>query len=104
LFAIKALEQKIGKEKIINILVSYLPVPSHTSEMKSKPTQQAVRSLMESAGIFPDFIVCRSLYKMDEVRKSKITTYANIPLENVISTPDAKTIYEIPLMLIKEKL
>jgi CTP synthase len=41
---------------------------------------------------------------MDEVRKNKITTYANIPLSNVISAPDAKTIYEIPLMLIKEKL
>ncbi|MDR1945069.1 MAG: hypothetical protein LBQ59_03120 [Candidatus Peribacteria bacterium] len=49
-------------------------------------------------------MVCRSLYLMDNVRKNKIVTYANISLENVISTPDAKTIYEIPLMLMREKL
>lgn len=104
LFAIKALEQKIWRDNITHILVSYLPVPSHTSEMKSKPTQQAIKALTEAAWIFPDFIVCRSPYRMDDVRKSKIVTYANIPLENVISTPDARTIYEIPLMLLREKL
>lgn len=104
LFAIKALEQKIWRENIVHILVSYLPVPSHTSEMKSKPTQQAIKALTEAAWIFSDFIVCRSPYLMDNIRKNKIVTYANIPLENVISTPDARTIYEIPLMLVREKL
>ncbi|MCT4617594.1 MAG: CTP synthase [Candidatus Gracilibacteria bacterium] len=104
LFAIKALEHKIGRENIINMLVSYLPVPNHTKEMKTKPTQQSIKALTESSGIIPDFIVCRSPYPMDEVRKSKIVTYANIPIEHVISAPDANTIYEIPLVLLEEKL
>jgi CTP synthase len=86
------------------MLVSYLPVPNHTKEMKTKPTQQSIKALTESSGIIPDFIVCRSPYPMDEVRKSKIVTYANIPIEHVISAPDANTIYEIPLVLLEEKL
>ncbi|MDR2411201.1 MAG: hypothetical protein LBD88_00945 [Candidatus Peribacteria bacterium] len=48
--------------------------------------------------------MCRSPYPLDSIRKNKIATYANTPVENMISTPDAKTIYEIPLILIKEKL
>ncbi|MDR2411223.1 MAG: hypothetical protein LBD88_01070 [Candidatus Peribacteria bacterium] len=49
-------------------------------------------------------MVCRSQYSLDSIRKNKIATYANTPIENMISIPDARTIYEIPLMLAKEKL
>lgn len=103
LFAMKSLERELGKENIIYVLVTYLPVPSHIEEMKTKPTQQAIRLLTEH-GIVPDFIVCRARTALDDVRKRKIELYANIKSEHVISEPDIDTIYRIPLDLEKEKL
>ena len=103
LFAMKSLERDIGKENLIYMLITYLPVMGHLEEMKTKPTQQAIRLLSENA-IFPDFIICRAVRALDEVRKKKIETYANIASEFVISEPDVKTIYDVPLDLEKEKL
>ena len=71
LFAMKSLEREIGKESLTYVLITYLPVPSHIEEMKTKPTQQAIRLLSES-GIIPDFIICRAKRKLDRERKKKI--------------------------------
>ena len=103
LFALKSLEREVGKQNLTYVLITYLPIPSHIEEMKTKPTQQAIRLLSES-GIFPDFIICRAKKPLDIVRKKKIETYANIVSENVISEPDINTVYQIPLDLEKEKL
>lgn len=109
LFAVKSLENEIGTENISYILVSYLPIPSHINEMKTKPTQMAIKLLREN-GIQPDFILCRGKMALDSVRKKKIESYANIKSENVISMPDVigegtvNTIYTIPLDLEKENL
>ncbi len=103
LFAMKSLERDIGRENMLYVLVTYLPIPSHIEEMKTKPTQQAIRLLSES-GIFPDFIICRAKKSLDSVRKKKIETYANIASDYVISEPDIDTIYQIPLDLEKENL
>ncbi len=103
LFALKSLERDIGKQNLSYVLVTYLPIPSHIEEMKTKPTQQAIRLLSEH-GIFPDFIICRAKRPLDIPRKKKIETYANINSENVISEPDIETVYQIPLDLEKEKL
>jgi len=103
LFAMKSLEREIGKDNLTYVLVTYLPIPSHIEEMKTKPTQQAIRLLGET-GIFPDFIICRSKKELDKVRKQKIETYANISSEHVISEPDIDTVYSIPLDLEKEHL
>jgi len=103
LFAMKSLEREVGKQNLTYILITYLPIPSHIEEMKTKPTQQAIRLLGES-GIFPDFIICRAKKPLDAVRKKKIETYANIISEHVISEPDIETVYQIPLDLEKEKL
>ncbi len=98
LFAVKALERDLGKEHFAFVLITYLPVPPHVGEMKTKPTQQAIRMLSEH-GIFPDFIVCRAATRIDEVRKKKIEIFANVPAEHIISAPDMETIYDIPLEL-----
>ena len=90
-------------DDVIVILVSYFPIPSKIGEMKTKPTQYAVRTL-NSAGIFPDFILCRADVPLDEVRKEKLATFCNIPKENAISAPDVDTIYEIPINFEKEEL
>ena len=109
LFALKSLENEIGSENICYVLVTYLPIPSHIEEMKTKPTQIAIKLLRES-GIQPDFILCRGRKPLDSIRKKKIERYANIKSENVISMPDVvgkgtvNTIYTIPLDLEKEDL
>ncbi|MEK6950088.1 MAG: CTP synthase [Nanoarchaeota archaeon] len=103
LFAMKSLERELGKVNVAYVLITYLPIPSHMEEMKTKPTQQAIRLLGET-GIFPDFIICRAKKALDNVRKKKIEIYANIPSENVISEPDIETVYSIPLDLEREQL
>lgn len=103
LFAAKSLERQIGKENVVYILITYLPIPSHINEMKTKPTQQAIKSLSEH-GIFPDIILCRAKKPLDDVRKKKIEVYANIQREFIISAPDIPTLYKIPLNFEKEKL
>lgn len=88
---------------VLFVLVSYLPIPSKIGEMKTKPTQYAVRTL-NSAGIQPDIILARSSAMLDEKRKEKIALNCNMRQEDVISAPDIETIYEIPLNFEKDKL
>lgn len=88
---------------ILFILVSYLPVPDFIGEMKTKPTQYAVRSL-NFAGIQPDIIIARATVPLDEPRKKKIGIFCNVAEEDVISAPDVSLIYEIPLNFEKDKL
>jgi CTP synthase len=90
-------------KKVIFVLVSYLPIPKMIGEMKTKPTQYAVRSL-NMAGIQPDIIIARSESPLDLARKKKISTFCNILSEDVISAPDIKSIYEVPLNFEKENL
>ena len=85
------------------MLVSYLPVPGTLGEMKTKPTQYAVRT-MNASGINPDFIICRAVRPLDAPRKAKLASVASIPPERVISAPDVETIYDIPLAYHQEGL
>ena len=101
LVALKTLERDIGSENVVYVLVSYLPIPKHIYEMKTKPTQQSIR-LLNEAGIFPDFILCRAANVLDDVRRKKIERYANIPADHVISAPDITTVYQIPLNFERE--
>jgi CTP synthase len=103
LFAVKSLSRIEGKDNLAVVLITYLPIPSHLSEMKTKPTQQAIKQLSEHT-IFPDIIICRAKEPLDDVRKSKIETYANIETDFVISAPDVESIYEVPLKFEYEKL
>ncbi len=89
--------------RVLFVLVSYLPIPKVVGEMKTKPTQYAARSL-NSAGIQPDFIVCRSEQPLDQKRKSKLSLLCNVEPDDVISAPDAPSIYEVPLLLEKDGL
>jgi len=85
------------------VLVSYLPVPSMLGEMKTKPTQYAVRTL-NSVGVQPDFIIARSEFPVDDVRKEKLAVACNIDPKNIISAPDIKSIYRVPVNFEKDKL
>lgn len=90
-------------ESVAVVMVSYLPVPGSLGEMKTKPTQTAVRTL-NSAGVFADFIVARSKVAIDGKRKEKISRFCNVRPEHVISAPDVASIYEVPLNFEKDKL
>lgn len=82
-------------DDVISVLVSYLPVPHASGEMKTKPTQHAVRTI-NGAGIQPDIIIARSESPIDQKRKEKISLFCNVAEECVISAPDADSLYEIP--------
>jgi CTP synthase len=84
-------------------MVSYLPIPSKIGEMKTKPTQHAVRNL-QSAGIQPDFLVARSEKPIDISRKEKLSINCNVAVDSVISAPDIDSIYDIPLNFEKDNL
>jgi len=88
---------------VLFVLVSYLPVPNKIGEMKTKPTQYAVRSL-NSYGVHPDIIIARSDRPLDQKRKEKIAFASSIPAENIISAPDVESIYDIPLNFEKDEL
>ncbi len=104
LFLEAARMMKLSHPKdVLFILVSYLPIPKKIGEMKTKPTQYAVRTL-NSAGIQPDIILARSAVPLDEIRKRKISIFCNIAPENVISAPDIESIYEVPINFEKENL
>lgn len=90
-------------EHVLFILVSYLPIPKMIGEMKTKPTQYAVRSL-NTAGIQPDIIIARSSVPLDRPRKNKLSVFCNVRPEDVISAPDIETIYEVPINFEKDRL
>ena len=81
---------------VIHVHVSYLPTPPHLGEPKTKPTQQSVRSL-NSMGIQPDFIIARSEKPLDKRRRDRFSLFCNIRSEDILSSPDAQTVYEVPL-------
>ncbi len=81
-------------DDVVFVMVSYLPIPSKVGEMKTKPTQYAVRTL-NGAGIQPDFIIARSEAFLDAKRKEKLGMFCNIPERYVISAPDIDNIYEV---------
>jgi len=98
-----ARQMKVEGEKVLFVHVSYLPVPKHLGEAKTKPTQSSVRELRE-IGIQPDFIICRSEVPLDDIRRDKIALFCNLAREDVISDPDVENVYEIPLIFERQKL
>ena len=93
--AIRSLKSE-HPDDVAVVMVSYLPVPGSVGEMKTKPTQHAVRTL-GSTGVSPNIIIARSKVEVDEKRKEKIAKFCNVSVDNVISAPDMDSIYDIPL-------
>ncbi len=88
---------------VLFFLVSYLPIPSKIGEMKTKPTQYAARSL-NSVGIQPDFILCRSEVRIDQARRDKISMFCNVEKDCVLSAPDVDSVYDVPVNFDNENL
>jgi CTP synthase len=90
-------------DDVIFVMVSYLPVPNTLGEMKTKPTQSAVREL-NSYGVQPDFIIARSNGAMDAKRKEKLAISCSVRPDRIISAPDVESIYDVPLNLEKDQI
>lgn len=83
--------------------LTLLPYLNVTGELKTKPTQHSVKTMLES-GVQPDVLVCRSEHPVDEDIRRKLALFTNVRPKNVIESRDASTIYEVPVMMFKEKL
>ena len=88
---------------VIFIMVSYLPIPGTLGEMKTRPTQHAVYNLA-SYGVTTDIIIARAAIPLDQRRKDKIAIACNIPAKRVISAPDIKSVYDVPVNFEHDKL
>lgn len=97
------LMQQSSPGRVLFMLVSYFPVPAMIGEMKTKPTQTAVRQ-MQATGIQPDIIIARSTVRLDAPRKEKVSMFCNVRPQDIISAPDISSIYEVPVNFEKDHL
>ena len=101
--AVRQLRNEIGRDRCAFVHVSLMPYIGPSGEIKTKPTQHSVKEL-RSLGLQPDAIVCRSDRPIGRNLKEKISLLCDVPISGVISAPDAKSIYEVPLTLHQEGL
>ncbi|MCI2048512.1 MAG: CTP synthase [Lachnospiraceae bacterium] len=101
--AIRQFQQEVGKSNACLLLVSLLPYLKCSREIKTKPTQMAVKS-MQSMGLQPDIIICRSDMPVEQRIRDKIALFCNVPSSHVLENLDLEYLYEIPLVMEKEHL
>jgi CTP synthase len=101
--AIRQLQWELPEEDLLVVHLTLIPYLKAAKELKTKPTQHSVKMLSES-GVFPDVIVCRTEEPLNAELKHKIALFCNVKPEAVIEAPDASTIYEVPLLMMNEKL
>ncbi len=100
-YFIEAMRELSITEHVIFVDLTYVPELESVGEQKTKPTQIALRSLMQM-GIQPSFVFCRSSRKLDEQAKEKIALFSNLKEENIIDDSELNNIYELPLKLIEQ--
>ncbi len=101
--AVRQFKWDVGEGNSLVIHLTLLPFLSAAGELKTKPTQHSVKKLMES-GVNADIIVCRTEKTITDELRSKIALFCNVDVNSVIESIDAKTIYEVPLLMQNEKL
>ena len=92
-----------NKSNTLSIHLTLVPYLKSTGEIKTKPTQHSVKTLLEQ-GVQPDIIVCRSEEKIPKNAKEKIAQFCNIEKDSVIESLDVSTIYEVPLLMKQQRL
>ena len=100
---VRQLKWEMGEENSLVIHLTLIPYLSAAAELKTKPTQHSVKTLMES-GVNADIIVCRTEHKLSNAIKNKIALFCNVQNEAVIESIDAETIYDVPILMQKERL
>lgn len=101
--AMRQMRYEVGRKNTLSIHLTLVPYLAAAGELKTKPTQHSVKTLSES-GMQPDILVCRSEHQLDTSIRQKIANFCNVEVEDVIESLDAESIYEVPLLMQKEKL
>ncbi len=101
--AVRQLVQEVGRNRVAVVHVTLVPYMKSVGEFKTKPTQHSARTL-QSLGIQPDIMICRSEMPLSRPAKEKIALFCNVPEEQVISNPDIPIIYQLPLSFEEEGL
>ncbi|WP_153798693.1 CTP synthase [Foetidibacter luteolus] len=101
--AVRQLQWELPEEDVVVVHLTLIPYLRAAKELKTKPTQHSVKMLSET-GVHPDIIVCRTEEPLSNDIKRKIALFCNVKQEAVIEAMDASTIYEVPLLMLREKL
>ena len=101
--AVRQARLEVGTNNFISIHLTLVPYLKAAGELKTKPTQHSVKELLE-AGIQPDILVCRSEHHLNADIRKKLALFCNVPTNCVIEAQDAETIYDVPLLMRKERL
>ncbi len=101
--AIRQFKHNVGEQNVCYVHVSLIPYLPAAGELKTKPTQHSVKEL-RSIGIQPDVLVCRTSRPLSASVKEKLSLFTDVPVERVIQALDARSIYEVPLILEEEGL
>lgn len=101
--AVRQLKWEMGKENLIVIHLTLIPYLSAAKELKTKPTQHSVKTLMES-GVQADILVCRTEHELNTDIKKKLASFCNVNSNCVIQSVDVNTIYDVPNYMFKEGL
>jgi CTP synthase len=101
--AVRQLKFELGEKDTLVIHLTLVPYLQSAGELKTKPTQHSVRMLLEN-GVQPDIIVCRTEHPLPQEIRRKIALFCNVQVSSVIEAIDAETIYDVPLLMQKERL
>ena len=101
--SVRQLVWELGENNGIVIHLTLVPFLAAAGELKTKPTQHSVKTLMES-GIKADILVCRTEHELSEELRNKLALFCNVKREAVIQSIDASTIYEVPILMLEEGL
>ena len=101
--AIRQLKNDVGIDNTLFIHLTYLVYYSTTKELKTKPTQNAVKELQQN-GIFPDILICRTEHPISDKIRKKLSLHVNLPIQNIIQAIDVPSIYQIPSIFLQENV
>ncbi|SEO02988.1 CTP synthase [bacterium A37T11] len=101
--AVRQLRWELGSNKSLVIHLTLVPFLAAAGELKTKPTQHSVKTLLEY-GIQPDILVCRTEHHLNQEIRKKLALFCNVHVNAVIESIDAPSIYDVPLLMLKEQL
>lgn len=101
--ALRQFRWEMGSDNCVVVHLTLIPYLSAAKELKTKPTQHSVKELL-NAGIQPDVLVCRTEHPIGMDIRRKLALFCNVDVNSVIEAMDAETIYDVPLLMLKEKL
>jgi CTP synthase len=100
---VRQLKRELGPENCLVIHLTLIPYLRAAKELKTKPTQHSVKELLNT-GIQPDILVCRTEYPLNMEIRQKLALFCNVDIKSVVESIDAESIYDVPLLMFKEKL